>query len=95
MEKLNKTAALKLNQAPELRAELARQIARFVGKEENRITEIPGVSLHRRTSPTPPCRATYHPGIIVVAQGRKQDRRELAYGRLQRWAIKVTGRQKQ
>jgi AraC-type transcriptional regulator len=72
MQKQNKTAALKPNQAPELRAELARQIARFVGKEENRITEIPGVSLHRRTSPTPRCRATYHPGIIVVAQGRKQ-----------------------
>ena len=43
-----------------------------MGKEENRITEIPGVSLHRRTSPTPPCRTTYHPGIIVVAQGSKQ-----------------------
>jgi hypothetical protein len=36
------------------------------------ITEIPGLSLHRRTSPTPPCRTTYHPGVIVVAQGRKQ-----------------------
>ena len=72
MQKPNKTAALKPSPAPELRAELARKIARFVGKEENRITEIPGVSLHRRTSPTPPCRATYHPGIIVVAQGRKQ-----------------------
>lgn len=72
MQKPNKTAAFKPSPAPELRAELARKIARFVGKEENRITEIPGVSLHRRTSPTPPCRATYHPGIIVVAQGRKQ-----------------------
>jgi AraC-like DNA-binding protein len=30
------------------------------------------VSLHRRTSPTPPCRTIYHPGIIVVAQGSKQ-----------------------
>ncbi len=30
------------------------------------------MSLHRRTSPTPPCRTTYHPGIIVVAQGSKQ-----------------------
>ena len=39
------------------------------GNEENRITEIPGVSLHRRTAPTPPCRTTYCPGIIVVAQG--------------------------
>src|SRR5690242_13041286 len=72
MQKPNTTAALKPSPAPELRAELASKIARFVGKEENRITEIPGVSLHRRTSPSPPCRATYHPGIIVVAQGRKQ-----------------------
>lgn len=43
-----------------------------MGTEENRITDIPGVSLHRRTSPTPPCRTTYHPGVIVVAQGSKQ-----------------------
>ena len=63
---------MKGNLARELRAELARKIASFIGKEENRITEIPGVSLHRRTSPTPPCRTTYHPGIIVVAQGSKQ-----------------------
>ena len=55
-----------------MRTELARKIASLVGKEENRITDIPGVSLHRRTSPTPPCRMTYHPGIIVVAQGSKQ-----------------------
>jgi len=63
---------LKENSARELRAELARKIASFIGKEENRITEIPGVSLHRRSSPTPPCQTTYHPGIIVVAQGSKQ-----------------------
>lgn len=43
-----------------------------MGNEENRTTDIPGVSLHRRTSPTPPCRTTYHPGVIVVAQGSKQ-----------------------
>lgn len=30
------------------------------------------MSLHRRTAPTPPCRTTYHPGIIVVAQGSKR-----------------------
>jgi hypothetical protein len=63
---------VKGNSARELRAELARKIASFIGKEENRITEIPGVSLHRRSSPTPPCQTTYHPGIIVVAQGSKQ-----------------------
>jgi len=65
-------AALKPSPARELRAELARKIASLVGEEENRITEVPDVSLHRRTSPTPPCRTTYHAGVIVVAQGRKQ-----------------------
>jgi hypothetical protein len=62
----------KSNPALPLRAGLARKIASLIGTEENRITEIPGVSLHRRTAPTPPCRTTYHPGIIVVAQGSKQ-----------------------
>ena len=70
--KTTKNPTLKANPARELRAELARKIASLVGKEENRMTEIPGVSLHRRTSPTPPCRTTYHPGVIVVAQGSKQ-----------------------
>jgi len=53
-------------------AELARKIASLLGKEENWTTVIPGVSLHQRTSPTPPCRMTYYPGIIVVAQGSKR-----------------------
>jgi AraC-like DNA-binding protein len=72
MKNAKENAALNPNPARGGRAELARKIASLVGKEENRITEIPGVSLHRRTSPTPPCRTTYHPGIIVVAQGSKQ-----------------------
>jgi hypothetical protein len=69
MRNTKENTTLKANAARELRAELARKIASLVGKEENRITEIHGVSLHRRTSPTPPCRTTYHPGVIVVAQG--------------------------
>jgi AraC-like DNA-binding protein len=72
MKNTKENATLKANLARGLRAELARKIAALIGKEENRITEIPGVSLHRRTSPTPPCRTTYHPGVIVVAQGSKQ-----------------------
>ncbi len=72
MKNTKENATLETNPARGLRAELARKIASLVGKEENRTTEIPGVSLHRRTSPTPPCRTTYHPGIIVVAQGSKQ-----------------------
>ena len=72
MKNTKENATLKANLARELRVELARKIASFMGDEENRITDIPGVSLHRRTSPTPPCRTTYHPGVLVVAQGRKQ-----------------------
>ena len=59
-------------QAPELRLELARKIALFVGTSENLATEIPGLSLHRRTSVTAPCSMTYEPGVIVIAQGRKR-----------------------
>src|SRR5208283_4291782 len=59
-------------QARELRAELARKIALFMGLAENRATDIPGVTLHRRTAPTAPCSATYEPGVTVVAQGRKR-----------------------
>jgi AraC-like DNA-binding protein len=72
MKKVLQIAAINASPAQSLRAELAGKIASLVGNEENRITEIPGVTLHRRTAPTPPCRATYHPGVIVVAQGRKQ-----------------------
>ena len=72
MKKSHKHSVLGPNPAIELRKELANKIARLIGNQENRITDIPGVSLHRRTSPTPPCRTTYHPGVIVVAQGAKQ-----------------------
>ena len=75
MKNAKQNATLMTKGAHELRANLARRIASFLGKEENRITEISGLSLHRRTSPTPPCRTTYHPGIIVVAQGSKQANR--------------------
>ena len=72
MKKTKGNDTVEANSARELRAELARKIACLIGKEENRITDISGVSLHRRSSPTPPCRTTYHPGIIVAAQGSKQ-----------------------
>jgi AraC-like DNA-binding protein len=72
MRNAQETVTLKANSPCGLRAEFARKISSLIGKEENRITEIPGVSLHRRSSPTPPCRTTYHPGVIVVAQGSKQ-----------------------
>jgi AraC-like DNA-binding protein len=67
----------------ELRLELAAKIARFVGPAENRATDIPGLSLHRRTSPTAPCSMTYEPGVTVIAQGRKRvelGRKTFVYG---------------
>lgn len=72
MKKTIQTTIRKTNPVLNLGGELAGKIASLIGDKENRITEIPGVSLHRRTAPTPPCRTTYHPGIIVVAQGSKQ-----------------------
>jgi AraC-like DNA-binding protein len=72
MSKAKQMVIRKSNLAMPFRTELACRIASLIGSEENRITEIPGVSLHRRTAPTPPCRTMYHPGIIVVAQGSKR-----------------------
>jgi AraC-like DNA-binding protein len=58
--------------APALRTELARKIALFIGAAENRATDIPALTLHRRTAPTGPCSMTYQPGVTVIAQGRKR-----------------------
>ena len=55
-----------------MRTELARKIALFIGSAENRATDIPGLTLHRRTAPTAPCSMTYEPGVTVIAQGRKR-----------------------
>ena len=60
------------NSTVELRKELARKIALFMGSEEKRITEVPGLILSRRTAPTEPMSGTYEPSIAVVAQGRKR-----------------------
>ncbi len=58
--------------AHELRFELARKIALFMGSEEKRVTEIPGLILARRTSTTAKCSMTYEPSVIVIPQGRKR-----------------------
>jgi AraC-like DNA-binding protein len=58
--------------ALELRVELARRIASYMGSAEDRATDISGLSLHRRTAPTAPCSMTYEPAVTVLAQGRKR-----------------------
>ena len=60
------------DRARELRTELASKIASFMGSAEDRATDIPGVTLHRRTAPTAPCPMTYQPSVTVIAQGRKR-----------------------
>ena len=65
-------AASPPDRARELRAELARRITLFMGSAENRATDIPGLTLYRRTAPTAPCSMTYAPSVTVIAQGRKR-----------------------
>jgi AraC-like DNA-binding protein len=72
MKNASKIAAPLTKRAREVRAELARKIASFMGSEQNRATDIPGMMLYRRIAPTAPCSATYEPGVTVIAQGRKR-----------------------
>ena len=60
------------DRASESRTELARKLAVFIGSAENRATDIPGLTLHRRTAPTAPCSVTYEPSVTVIGQGRKR-----------------------
>ena len=72
MDDRRKKATPLSDRARELRAELARKIALFVGSSERLITPVPGLLFSRRTAPTAPASATYEPSLAVVAQGRKQ-----------------------
>lgn len=68
----SKKASSSPNPAREQRTVLARKIASFMGSAENRATDIPGLTLHRRVAPTAPCSMTYEPAVTVIAQGRKR-----------------------
>jgi len=72
MEKTAVNASTLSSRASELRAELARTIALFIGPSERLTTAVPGLLLSRRTAPTAPILATYEPSLAVVAQGRKR-----------------------
>ena len=72
MRNSSKIANLSPDRTHELRTELARKIALFIGSAEKRITDVPGLLLTRRTAPTAPASATYEPSLAVVAQGRKR-----------------------
>ncbi len=72
MRKISKNATTPSNRTRELRIQLARKIAFFIGAKERLITDVPGLLLSRRTAPTAPATATYEPSLAVVAQGRKR-----------------------
>ena len=72
MKNLSKSATFSPDRTHELRKELARKIALFIGSAEKRITDVPGLLLTRRTAPTAPASAAYEPSLAVVAQGRKR-----------------------
>lgn len=56
----------------EMRAELARQIAARSNAEGLQPTEVPGLSLFRRSAPSACTSATYEPSLIVFVQGQKR-----------------------
>jgi AraC-like DNA-binding protein len=60
------------DRASELQAELARKIALFMGFAEKRVTDVPGLTLVRRTTLAAPACMTYEPSLAVIAQGRKR-----------------------
>src|SRR5882724_5475615 len=67
-----KRANVPPDQTRELRTQLARKLASFIGTKEKLITDVPGLLLSRRTAPTAPASVTYEPSLAVVAQGRKR-----------------------
>jgi AraC-like DNA-binding protein len=56
----------------ELRTELSQKIDTFMGSEEKRVTDIPGLTLVRRARLGTPHCMTYEPSLAVVTQGRKR-----------------------
>ncbi len=55
-----------------MRTALARKIAAHIQAAGDHATDIPGLTLYRRTAPTPCNAATYEPSLAVFVQGRKR-----------------------
>src|SRR5271156_6911144 len=56
----------------EMRTELARKIADRAVAEGDTSTEIPGLRLYRRSTPTACASAAYQPSLVVFLQGQKR-----------------------
>jgi AraC-like DNA-binding protein len=60
------------SQVVAMRRELAQKIAVHTPQAGAQATAIPGLTLYRRTSPSPCYPATYEPSLTVFVQGRKR-----------------------
>ena len=56
----------------EMRRELARKIAAHVPAAGDQATDVPGLTLYRRTAPTACNAVAYQPSLAVFVQGRKR-----------------------
>ena len=59
-------------QATQMRRELARKIAAHAPKAGAQVTAIPGLTLYRRTAPSPCYPARYEPSLTLFVQGQKR-----------------------
>lgn len=55
-----------------MRGVLARKISKWADAEGDTLTEMPGLRLYRRSTPTACASAAYQPSLVVFVQGRKR-----------------------
>jgi len=60
------------SRADEMRTELAHRIAVRADVEGDKLTDIPGLRLYRRSEPTACASATYEPSLVIFVQGQKR-----------------------
>jgi AraC-like DNA-binding protein len=60
------------SRAVELRTRLVRKITANVDTEGGKLTQIPALSLYRRSEPTACASATYEPSLVLFVQGQKR-----------------------
>jgi AraC-like DNA-binding protein len=72
MAKSAKSSEVQPSQVLAIRAELVRRIAALADAEGENRTDIPRLSLYRRSEPSACNSATYEPSLVVFVQGQKR-----------------------
>ena len=65
-------SAAEPSRTAQLRAQLARKVMLRATVEGDNPTDIPGLSLYRRSEPTACASAAYQPSLVVFVQGQKR-----------------------